>query len=133
MRPLYDARIEDLGDGDFLHVECAACGHYEMIPPIGLLQGWRLPPSMRVLDLERRLIRRARTFRRSADVLILSCSCLGYVGGLLNPHGVVIAAPDFPPPRNFHAALPDWLVADEQGNVDATQLAARVAGLLRNG
>jgi hypothetical protein len=25
-----------------------------MIPPIGLLQGWRLPPSMRVLDLERR-------------------------------------------------------------------------------
>ena len=24
MRPLYDARIEDLGDGDFLRVECAA-------------------------------------------------------------------------------------------------------------
>ena len=67
----------------------------------------------------------------TADVLILSCSCLGYVGGLLNPHGLVIAAPDLPPPRNFHAALPDWLVADEQGNVDATQLAARVAGLLR--
>jgi hypothetical protein len=67
-----------------------------------------------------------------ADVLILSCSCLGYVGGLLNPHGLVIAAPDLPPPRDFHAALPDWLVADEQGNVDATQLAARVAGLLRN-
>ncbi len=68
----------------------------------------------------------------TADVLILSCSCLGYVGGLLNPHGLVIATPDLPPPRNFHAALPDWLVADEQGNVDATQLAARVAGLLRN-
>jgi Uncharacterised nucleotidyltransferase len=68
----------------------------------------------------------------TADVLILSCSCLGYVGGLLNPHGLVIAAPDLPPPRNFHAALPDWLVADEQGNVDAAQLAERVAGLLRN-
>jgi Uncharacterised nucleotidyltransferase len=68
----------------------------------------------------------------TADVLILSCSCLGYVGGLLNPHGLVIAAPDLPPPRNFHAALPDWLVADEQGDVDATQLAARVAGLLRD-
>ena len=25
MRPLYDARIEDLSDGDFLRVECAAC------------------------------------------------------------------------------------------------------------
>jgi hypothetical protein len=67
----------------------------------------------------------------TADVLILSRSCLGYVGGLLNPRGLVIAAPDLPPPRNFHAALPDWLVADEQGNVDATQLAARVGGLLR--
>ena len=66
----------------------------------------------------------------TADVLILSCSCLGYVGGLLNPHGLVIAAPDLPPPRNFHAALPDWLVANEPGNVDATQLATRVAGLL---
>jgi len=54
MRPLYDARIEDLGPGDFLKVECAACGHYELVPPIGLLQGWRLPPYMRVLDLEPR-------------------------------------------------------------------------------
>ena len=42
----------------------------------------------------------------------------------------MIAAPDLPPPRNFHAALPDWLVANEPGNVDATQLATRVAGLL---
>ena len=65
-------------------------------------------------------------------MLILSYSCLGYVGGLLNPHGLVIAAPDLPPPRNFHAALPDWLVADEQGNVDATRPAARVVGPLRN-
>ena len=68
----------------------------------------------------------------TADVLILSCSCLGYVGGLLNPSGLVIAAPNLPPPRNFHAALPDWLVADKQGNLDAMQLAARVAGLLRD-
>jgi Uncharacterised nucleotidyltransferase len=68
----------------------------------------------------------------TADVLILSCSCLGYVGGLLNPHGLVIATPALPRPRNFHAALPDWLVADEQGNVAPTQLAPRVAGLRRN-
>jgi hypothetical protein len=65
-------------------------------------------------------------------VLILSSSCLGYVGGLLNPGGLVIAAPDLPPPRNFHAALSDLLVADEQGNVDSTQVAARVGGLLRD-
>ena len=48
---LYDAGIEDLGPGDFLKVECAACRHYELVPPIGLLQGWRLPPYMRVLAL----------------------------------------------------------------------------------
>ena len=88
-----------------------------------------LPNLTMVLNVEPR---EALDDFATADVLILSCSCLGYVGGLLNPHGLVIAAPDLPPPRNFHAALPDWLVADEQGNVDATQLAARVAGLLRN-
>ena len=53
MRPLYDARIEDLGPGDFLHVQCV-CGHDLLIPPIGLLQGWRVPPYTPVLDLERR-------------------------------------------------------------------------------
>jgi hypothetical protein len=66
----------------------------------------------------------------TADVLILSRSCLGYVGGLLNPHGLVIATPDLPWPRNFHAALPDWLVADERGDLDATQVAARIASQL---
>ena len=67
----------------------------------------------------------------TADVLILSRSCLGYVGGLLNPHGLVIAAPDLPWSRNFHAALPDWLVADERGDVDAVQVAACIASQLR--
>jgi hypothetical protein len=54
MRPLYDARIEDLRPGDFVKVECVACGHDVLIPPSGLLQGLRLPPSMPVLDLESR-------------------------------------------------------------------------------
>jgi hypothetical protein len=27
MIPLYAARIEDLGPGDFVQVECAGCGH----------------------------------------------------------------------------------------------------------
>jgi hypothetical protein len=51
---LYDARIEDLGDGDCLHVECVACDHDELIPRIGLVVGLRLPASMKVLDLQSR-------------------------------------------------------------------------------
>jgi hypothetical protein len=47
-------RIEDLGPGDFVHVECAACGHDVLIPSIGLQQGLKLPPHQPVLDLERR-------------------------------------------------------------------------------
>ena len=68
----------------------------------------------------------------TADILILSLSCFGYVGGLLNPHGLVIAGPNLPWPRNFHSALPDWLVADENGNVDTTQVATRIANQLRH-
>jgi hypothetical protein len=54
MRPLYDARIEDLGPGDFLYVQCAGCGHDLLIPPSGLRHGLKLPPYMPVLDLESR-------------------------------------------------------------------------------
>ena len=54
MVPLYAARIEDLGPGDFVKVECAACGHDVLIPPNALLQGLRLQPTDRVLDLEPR-------------------------------------------------------------------------------
>jgi hypothetical protein len=67
----------------------------------------------------------------TADVLILSLSSFGYLGGLLNPHGLVIAAPNLPPPRNFHTALPDWLVASEHGDLDAAQVATRIADQLR--
>ena len=54
MRPLYDARIEDLGPHDFVHVECG-CGHSEMIPAVGLTRGMRLPPATKILDLQPRL------------------------------------------------------------------------------
>jgi len=60
----------------------------------------------------------------TADALILSRSDFGYLGGLLNPHGLVIAAP------KYHAALPDWLVAGEHGDLDETQVATRIAGHL---
>jgi hypothetical protein len=55
MKPLYAARIDDLGPADFVKVECMACGHVTMIPPIGLLQGMRVPATTLVLDLEPRL------------------------------------------------------------------------------
>ena len=55
MVPLYAARIEDLGPGDFVKLECAACGHDALIPPSSLLNGLRLPPYTPVLDLEPRL------------------------------------------------------------------------------
>jgi hypothetical protein len=54
MVPLYAARIEDLGPGDFVKVECV-CGHSELIPSSGLQQGLRLPPHLPVLDLQHRL------------------------------------------------------------------------------
>jgi hypothetical protein len=55
MKMLYEARMQDLGPGDFVRVECAACGHEELIPAIGLQQGMRLPPDTLVLDLKRRM------------------------------------------------------------------------------
>ena len=31
MRPLYDARVSDLGPGDLVRIECARCGHSELL------------------------------------------------------------------------------------------------------
>jgi hypothetical protein len=31
--PLYATRIEDLGQRDFVKVECAACHHVALLPP----------------------------------------------------------------------------------------------------
>jgi hypothetical protein len=62
----------------------------------------------------------------TADVLILSASSFGYLGGMLNPHGLVVFAP-----FTWNQPLPDWLVADEQGNVNPAEVATRIADLLR--
>ena len=70
MRPLYDARISDLGPHDFVGVECAS-GHDEMIPRVGLLVGLRRPASMKVLDLRSRF--RCRECDRRGSVL--KCAC----------------------------------------------------------
>jgi hypothetical protein len=69
MVPLYAARMEDLGPGDFVKVECIACGQDELIPPSSLLNGLRLPPYTPVLDLNRGCAAESatRAGRRSAQ------------------------------------------------------------------
>jgi hypothetical protein len=54
MLPLYAARIEDLGVGDLVKVDCAACHHVALLAPEFLL---RLPlnPQTKVLDLNERV------------------------------------------------------------------------------
>jgi len=54
IKPLYDARLGDLEQGDMIKVECA-CGRVELIPGYGLADRAKLPPFTPVLDLERRL------------------------------------------------------------------------------
>jgi hypothetical protein len=78
-----------------------------------------LPNLETVLNVE---AREAIDDFATADVLILSLSSLGYLGGLLNPHGLVVYAPW------WHPALPEWLVADEHGNLDTAEVGARIAG-----
>jgi hypothetical protein len=70
MVPLYAARIEDLGPGDFVQVRCISCGHDMLIPPASLLHELRLPPTTPVLDLEPRLRCRECDARGKAVVSI---------------------------------------------------------------
>ena len=54
MLPLYTTRIEDLGQGDFVKVDCAACHHVALLTPEALLRAG-LSPAAKVLDLKGRL------------------------------------------------------------------------------
>jgi ribosomal protein S27E len=54
MLPLYAARIEDLGRGDFVKIDCAACDHVALLAPDFLLQ-LGLSPRTKVLDLTGRV------------------------------------------------------------------------------
>jgi hypothetical protein len=54
MLPLYAARIEDLGQGDFVKVDCAACHHVALLTPEALLR-IGLRPVAKVLDVKARL------------------------------------------------------------------------------
>ena len=54
MLPLYAARIEDLGPGEFVKVDCAACHHVALLTPEVLVR-FGLSPAAKVLDLRARL------------------------------------------------------------------------------
>jgi hypothetical protein len=69
MVPLYAARIEDLGSGDFVKVDCAACGHTALLTP-AFLSRLGLSPLRRVLDLQDRVRCRACGLRSRAVVSI---------------------------------------------------------------
>jgi ribosomal protein S27E len=47
-------RIEDLGRGDFVKVDCAACRHVALLTPEALLRVG-LSPAAKILDLKDRL------------------------------------------------------------------------------
>jgi hypothetical protein len=69
MRPLYLARIEDLGRGDFVKVDCAACRHVALLTPNFLLR-LGLSPQAKVLDLKGRVRCRACGARGGAVVSV---------------------------------------------------------------
>jgi hypothetical protein len=54
MVPLYAACIEDLGPGDFVKVDCAACEHTGLLAP-AFLSRLGLRPETKVLDLKDRV------------------------------------------------------------------------------
>jgi ribosomal protein S27E len=54
MLPLYAARIEDLGQGDFVKVDCAACHHVALLTQGALLK-LGFSPQAKVLDLKERV------------------------------------------------------------------------------
>ena len=67
MLPLYAARIEDLGLGDFVKVDCAACHHVALLTPEALLRVG-LDPAAKVLDLKARL--RCRGWGRKGRAVV---------------------------------------------------------------
>ena len=51
MLPLYSTRIEDLGSGDFVKIDCAACHHVALLTPEALRRVG-LSAAAKVLDLK---------------------------------------------------------------------------------
>jgi hypothetical protein len=69
MVPLYAAKIEDLGSGDLVKIDCAACGHTALLTPASLA-GHHLGARLKVLDLKDRVRCRRCGIRGRAAVSI---------------------------------------------------------------
>jgi hypothetical protein len=68
MRPLCDARVEDLGPDDRLVVECG-CGHIELLTA-AMLTTAGVGPNQKVLDLKAKLKCRECRWKGRAAVSI---------------------------------------------------------------
>jgi hypothetical protein len=69
MVPLYAARMEDLGPGDLVKVDCGACGHTALLAP-AFLSRLGLSPLRKVFDLKDRVRCRGCGARGKAIVSI---------------------------------------------------------------
>ena len=68
MRALYEARLEDLGPGDLVKVECL-CGHSELLT-VSMLASAGVKPYQTILDLPLKLRCRECDVRGKAVVTI---------------------------------------------------------------
>ena len=69
MRPLYDARVSDLGTGDLVRVQCV-CGHEELLTADQVRKAGT-PAFGFIRDLKRRLRCRECDAKGRADVSIV--------------------------------------------------------------
>src|SRR5436309_3044239 len=95
MLPLYTARIEDLGQGDFVKVDCAACHHVALLTPEALLRVG-LNPEAKVLDLKIRF--RCRDAERRGEPWFRSSG-----RGKVREEGLSPARPAAPSPLSDQA------------------------------
>ena len=69
MRGFWEARVEDLGAGDLIKVECLGCGHVEMLTR-AMLRTAGVSDNEQVRNLNRRLRCRECDVKGNADVSI---------------------------------------------------------------
>ena len=97
MLPLYATRIEDLGQGDFVKVDCAACHHVALLRPEALLRAG-LSPAAKVLDLKGRL--RCRGCGKKGRAVVSVKWRSGGREGALGPTRRWVRGPVAPPFRD---------------------------------
>jgi RNase P subunit RPR2 len=69
MKAMFEARIEHLGPGDYVNVECLACGHIERLTG-AVFKTAGVPDYEWIVDLNRRLRCRECDAKGRVDVSI---------------------------------------------------------------